>query len=89
MLIIQSLWQNLWIFFYLGEGEVLYDDILELYKQNKKAGGTKQQFLEKLLQFDSIYIPKYYDVTYKENGEIASFYPIIKMLEKSYKKQLY
>lgn len=62
-------------FFYLGEGEVLYDDILELYKQNKKAGGTKQQFLEKLLQFDSIYIPKYYDVTYKENGEIASFLP--------------
>ena len=62
-------------FFYLGEGEVLYDDILELYKQNKKEGGTKQQFLEKLLQFDSIYIPKYYDVTYKENGEIASFLP--------------
>ncbi len=62
-------------FFYLGEGEVLYNDILELYKQNKKAGGTKQQFLEKLLQFDSIYIPKYYDVTYKENGEIASFLP--------------
>lgn len=62
-------------FFYLGEGEVLYDDILDLYKQNKKQGGTKEQFLEKLLQFDSIYIPKYYDVTYKENGEIASFIP--------------
>ncbi|NLK36550.1 MAG: TIGR03960 family B12-binding radical SAM protein [Epulopiscium sp.] len=62
-------------FFYLGEGEVLYDDILELYKQNKKNGGTKAEFLEKLLDFDSIYIPKYYDVTYKKNGEIASFTP--------------
>ena len=62
-------------FFYLGEGEVLYDKILDLYKQNKKEGGTKEQFLEKLLQFDSIYIPKYYDVSYKENGEIASFTP--------------
>lgn len=62
-------------FFYLGEGEVLYDDILELYKQNKKDGGTKADFLEKLLQFDGIYIPKFYDVTYKENGEIASFVP--------------
>ena len=62
-------------FFYLGEGEVLYDEILDLYRQNKKEGGTKQQFLEKLLQFDSIYIPKYYDVKYKENGEIACFTP--------------
>lgn len=62
-------------FFYLGEGEVLYDEILDLYKQNKKQGSTKEQFLEKLLQFDGIYIPKYYDVTYKENGEIASFTP--------------
>lgn len=62
-------------FFYLGEGEVLYDDILELYKQNKKDGGTKDDFLEKILQFDGIYVPKFYDVTYKENGEIASFVP--------------
>lgn len=62
-------------FFYLGEGEVLYDAILELYKQNKKDGGTKDDFLEKLLQFDGIYVPKFYDVTYKENGEIASFVP--------------
>lgn len=62
-------------FFYLGEGEVLYDDILDLYKANKKAGGTKESFLESLLEFDGIYIPKYYDVTYKENGEIASFSP--------------
>lgn len=62
-------------FFYLGEGEVLYDEILELYKENKKNGGTKAEFLENLLDFDSIYIPKFYDVTYKENGEIASFTP--------------
>ncbi len=62
-------------FFYLGEGEVLYDEILDLYKQNKKQGGTKKQFLEKMLQFDSIYVPQYYDVTYKQNGEIASFLP--------------
>ena len=62
-------------FFYLGEGEVLYDEILDLYKQNKNERGTKADFLEKLLKFDSIYVPKYYDVAYKENGEIASFTP--------------
>lgn len=62
-------------FFYLGEGEVLYDDILDRYRKNKEKGGTKAAFLEELLELDGIYIPKYYDVAYKENGEIASFQP--------------
>ena len=75
-------------FFYLGEGEVLYDDILDLYKQNKKQNGTKADFLEKLLNFDSIYIPKYYDVTYKENGEIASFEPNHPSARKTLKKAI-
>lgn len=62
-------------FFYIGEGEVLYDDIIELYKQNKKDGGSRDTFLQKLLQFDGIYVPKFYDVTYKEDGKIESFKP--------------
>lgn len=62
-------------FFYLGEGEVLYDQIIEMYKENKKNGKTKAEFLESLLELDGIYVPKYYDVEYKENGEIKSFTP--------------
>lgn len=61
--------------FYLGEGEVLYDQILDMYKAHKKAGGSKAEFLESLLEIDGLYMPKFYDVTYKENGEIASFQP--------------
>jgi len=62
-------------FFYIGEGEVLYDDIMELYKENKKNGGTRDDFLLKLLKFDGIYVPKFYDVTYKPTGEIDTFKP--------------
>ena len=62
-------------FFYMGEGEVLYDQIIEMYKENKKNGGTKADFLESLLDLEGIYVPKYYDVEYKENGEIKSFTP--------------
>jgi radical SAM family uncharacterized protein len=61
--------------FYLGEGEVLYDQILDMYKAHKKAGGSKAEFLESLLELDGLYMPKFYDVSYKENGEIASFEP--------------
>lgn len=62
-------------FFYIGEGEVLYDDIIQLYKTNKEAGGSREDFLEKLLDFDGIYVPKFYDVKYKDSGEIESFKP--------------
>lgn len=61
--------------FYIGEGEVSYDELLDLYKANKNAGGTRTGFLERVLKVDGIYVPKFYDVEYKENGEIASFKP--------------
>lgn len=62
-------------FFYIGEGEVLYDDIIQLYKTNKESGGSREDFLKKLLDFDGIYVPKFYNVNYKDSGEIESFKP--------------
>ncbi len=62
-------------FFYIGEGEASLDKILDLYKQNKKDGGTKEQFLQKILNIDGVYVPKYYDVEYSDNGLIQSFTP--------------
>ncbi len=61
--------------FYIGEGEVSYDRLLDLYKENKKNGGTKEDFFEKALGVEGIYIPKYYDVEYNEDGTIYSFRP--------------
>ena len=61
--------------FYIGEGEVSYDELLELYKEVKKNGGSKRNFLVKALKIEGIYIPCFYDVGYKENGEIAYFTP--------------
>lgn len=72
--------------FYLGEGEVLYDEIIELYKENKKNSGSKDDFLEMLLDLDGIYIPKFYDVTYNEDGLIKSFEPNNKKAKKVIKK---
>ena len=60
---------------YLGEGEVLYDEILDIYKEYKKAGKTKNEFFERLLDIDGIYIPKFYDVEYNQDGTIKSIEP--------------
>jgi len=59
--------------FYIGEGEASYDEFLDLYKQHKKNNGTKEEFFKKALKIEGIYIPKFYDVEYKDNGEIKSF----------------
>ncbi len=62
--------------FYIGEGETVYDELLDAYKENKKNGGSRMEFLEKACQIDGIYVPMFYEVTYHENGTIDQFFPI-------------
>ncbi len=61
--------------FYIGEGEISYNALFDAYIENKKAGGSKEDFLKKAAQVPGIYVPSFYDVTYKEDGTIASFMP--------------
>ncbi len=61
--------------FYIGEGETCYDQLLDSYKIWKKQGGTRRQFLEMAAEIEGIYVPAFYDVTYKEDGTIESFLP--------------
>ncbi len=75
-------------FFYIGEGEVMLDKIIDLYKENKANGGTKDMFLEKLLEVDGVYVPKFYDVCYGENGKISSFTPNHKNAKPTIRKVL-
>lgn len=51
----------------LGEGETVYDELLDAYKENKKRGGTRKEFLEMAAEIEGIYVPAFYDVTYKED----------------------
>ena len=59
--------------FYIGEGEVVYDELLEAYKKWKRAGKSRKEFLEMAAEIEGIYVPSFYDVTYKEDGTIESF----------------
>ncbi len=64
--------------FYIGEGETVYDELLDTYKENKKNGGSRMDFLEKACQIDGIYVPMFYDVTYHEDRTIDQFFPVNK-----------
>lgn len=58
-------------FFCMGEGEEVLNDILDVYKEYKNQG--KETVLRKLAQVEGIYVPKFYEVTYNEDGTIKEF----------------
>ncbi|PKM66364.1 MAG: B12-binding domain-containing radical SAM protein [Firmicutes bacterium HGW-Firmicutes-2] len=62
-------------FFYIGEGEVQLDALMDAYKFHKESGGTKKAFLEIAATFEGIYVPAFYEVSYNEDGTIESFLP--------------
>ncbi len=61
--------------FYIGEGETVYGDLIELYKQYKHSDMTKRQFLISASQIPGLYVPELYDVCYNEDGTIHDFGP--------------
>ena len=61
--------------FYIGEGETQYRRLLDVYKENKKNGGSREAFLYQAAQIPGMYVPRFYETTYKEDGTIASFTP--------------
>ncbi len=61
--------------FYIGEGETVFYDLMDQYKEWKAAGKSKKEFLEMAAEIPGLYVPSFYDVTYNEDGTIASFEP--------------
>ncbi len=61
--------------FYIGEGEVVYFEMMDRYKEIKKRGGSRREFLEAAAEIPGIYVPSFYDVTYKEDGTIKEMKP--------------
>ncbi|MDF2568250.1 MAG: hypothetical protein K0R90_1706, partial [Oscillospiraceae bacterium] len=61
--------------FMLGEGEEVILELCDLYAQSKKDKLSKQEFLIKAAQIESIYVPSLYDVSYHDDGTIQQIKP--------------
>ncbi|HHU70519.1 MAG TPA: TIGR03960 family B12-binding radical SAM protein [Clostridiales bacterium] len=59
-------------FFYIGEGETSYNEIIDTYKKCKKEGKSRREILEMIAQIEGMYVPAFYDVEYKEDNTIKS-----------------
>lgn len=74
--------------FYIGEGEVQYRALFDLYKEYKKSDMSRKEFLRKAAQIPGIYVPSLYDVTYKEDGTIDEFLPLYEDVPATVEKQV-
>ena len=74
--------------FYIGEGETVYFKLVDLYKECKKAGLSRTEFLYRASQIPGIYAPMFYDVTYNEDGTIADFTPNREGVPEQIEKQI-
>lgn len=61
--------------FQLGDGEELMNEFLDLYKEYKEAGKSKEEFLVAASKIEGIYVPSLYDVSYKADGTIEAVTP--------------
>ncbi len=74
--------------FYIGEGETRYREIFDLYKQAKKDGISRDDFLHKCALIPGIYVPSLYNVEYKEDGTIKSMLPVYEDMPKVIEKEM-
>ena len=74
--------------FYIGEGETVYNDLMDVYKQWKKEGRSRREFLIEASKIPGLYVPSLYEVTYHEDGTIQSFSPVEPDIPEKIKKQV-
>ncbi|MDD7520859.1 MAG: TIGR03960 family B12-binding radical SAM protein, partial [Lachnoclostridium sp.] len=74
--------------FYIGEGETVYDQLLDLYKDMRKNGYDRKDFLSKAACIEGLYVPSLYEVTYNDDGTMASFEATIPGIPMKIKKQV-
>lgn len=61
--------------FFIGEGEEVDCELVELYRTHKKKGSSRAEFLREAAQIPGVYVPSLYDVTYGSDGTIAAIRP--------------
>ena len=62
--------------FFLGEGEEVDIELIDLYRECKRNGVSKDEFLKRAAKIEGVYVPSLYDVSYNEDKTIRSITPL-------------
>lgn len=74
--------------FYIGEGETVFYELMDVYKDSRKKGESRRNFLKRAAQIEGIYVPMFYDADYNEDGTLKSFKPNVSEAPEKIKKQV-
>lgn len=58
--------------FFIGEGEEVDLEVMELYRQCRENGDSKEDFLIKAAQIKGVYVPSLYNVEYNKDNTVKS-----------------
>lgn len=72
----------------LGEGEELLPEVVELYRECKKTGESREDFLQKASQIEGVYIPSFYDVEYHGDNTLKAVIPKYDFVPPKVKKRV-
>lgn len=74
--------------FYIGEGETVYYELMDRYKEWKASGQDRLSFLKTAAQIPGIYVPQFYKAFYNEDGTLADFKPVVSVAPVTVVKQV-
>ncbi len=63
--------------FAIGEGEEIIHDILNMLKRGKELGWSRLELLRQLTKIPGLYVPRFYEVSYFEDGTVREIRPTI------------
>ena len=61
---------------FLGDGEESTVEVLELLRECKKSGASKQEFLLKAMNIRGVYVPSFYKDSYNPDGTLKELLPL-------------
>ena len=62
--------------FFIGEGEEVDCEVIELYRKFREEGKTRREFLRAAANIGGVYVPSLYQVSYLEDGTLEAVTPV-------------
>ncbi|MEE1172303.1 MAG: TIGR03960 family B12-binding radical SAM protein [Ruminococcus sp.] len=61
--------------FFIGEGEEVDLEVIDLFKECRACGADKDEFLRRAAQIEGVYVPALYEVSYNDDGTVKAYTP--------------
>ena len=74
--------------FYIGEGETRYRQLFDMYKEAKKEGISREEFLHRVANVPGMYVPSLYRIEYNEDCTVKAIKTVVDDIPEVIKKEM-